>query len=204
VSQPYAVLRSDRRFTGRVIAVRSDELSMPGGGTSTRDVVEHPGAVAVVALDEQGRVALVEQYRHPVRDRLWELPAGLLDVDGESALTAAGRELREETGLSAASWHVLVDILTSPGGSDEGIRIYLAEGLTEGDRPAGENEEADMQMAWVALEDAVVRVLGGDIRNGAACVGLLAAARTVTDRSLLRAGDTPWSDRPERATAPSP
>jgi 8-oxo-dGTP pyrophosphatase MutT (NUDIX family) len=201
MSANYEVLSSQRRFTGRVIAVRSDELVMPGGGSSVRDVVEHPGAVAILALDAQNRAVLVEQYRHPIGERLWELPAGLLDVDGESGLAAAKRELQEETGLSAAVWHVLVDLLPTPGGSDEGIRVYLAEQLCDVDQPAGENEEADMRVAHLPMDVAVERVLAGEIRNGTACSGILAAALIArVGRDGLRAADAPWPDRPDRAS----
>jgi 8-oxo-dGTP pyrophosphatase MutT (NUDIX family) len=200
VTANYTVLGSERRFDGHVISLRSDELTMPGGGTSVRDVVEHPGAVAVVALDDEGGVVLVEQYRHPVRERLWELPAGLLDVEGESALVAAQRELQEETGLRAGIWHVLVDMLTSPGMTDEGIRIFLAEDLVAVEQPAGENEEAEMRVDRVPLDAAVAHVLSGAIRNGAACAGLLAAAAVSgAGRIRLRAADAPWTDRPDRA-----
>lgn len=204
MSTLYSVSESHRRFEGRVIAVRSDHVAMPGGTSSVRDVVEHPGAVGVVARDESGRVVLVEQYRHPVGQRLWELPAGLLDVAGESALDAAARELQEEAGLRARTWHVLVDMLPSPGMTDEGIRIFLAEDLEAVDRPAGEHEEADMRIEWVPLETAVARVLAGDIRNGAACIGLLAAARAVANGAPpLRPVDAPWPDRADRAPLPA-
>ena len=127
----YQVIDSRRVFTGRVAAVRSDQVSMPGGVTSQRDVVELPGAVGIVAIDDEGRVLLVRQYRHPVRRRLWEIPAGLLDSTSESAVQAATRELAEEGHLRAAEWFTLVDTLTSPGSSDETVRILLARGLTD-------------------------------------------------------------------------
>jgi ADP-ribose pyrophosphatase len=128
-------------FEGRVISVRKDRVTMPGDTTSQRDVVVHPGAVGAVALDDQGRVLLVTQYRHPVRRRLDELPAGLLDKPGEPALQAAQRELVEEAGLAADTWHVLVDTLTSPGMSDEAIRIFLARDLHTVERDVQEHEE---------------------------------------------------------------
>jgi ADP-ribose pyrophosphatase len=195
----YQVLDSRVAFTGRVISIRSDDVSMPGGGRSTRDVVVHPGAVAVVALDEDGRIVLVRQYRHPVRDRLWELPAGLLDIAGESAFTGAARELQEEAGLTADSWLVLVDSLTSPGMTDEAVRIFLARGLSSVDRPAGHDEEADMTVARVDLDEAVSWVLTGELRNGAACTGILAAAAARANNFAgLRSVDVPWPDRPGR------
>jgi hypothetical protein len=106
----YPVLASTRQFEGRVISLRTDEVRMSDGTVVTREIVEHPGAVGVVALDDREQVVLVNQYRHPVGRYLDELPAGLLDVAGEPAVVAAQRELKEETGLAAAEWHVLIDL----------------------------------------------------------------------------------------------
>ncbi len=189
------VRSSRRRFEGRVISVRTDDVSMPDGSWVERDVVEHPGAVAVVALDDDGSIVLVEQYRHPIGARLWELPAGLLDVAGESAHEAAARELEEEAGVRAAVWHVLVDLLTSPGSSNEAIRVFLAEDLTEVDRPAGVHEEADLDVARMPLDAAAAQVLSGRIRNATACAGILAAAHVrAHGSSQLRAASSPWLD----------
>jgi 8-oxo-dGTP pyrophosphatase MutT (NUDIX family) len=193
----YEVLDSRQTFAGRVIAIRSDDVAMPDGEVSTRDVVVHPGAVAVVALDDADRVVMVRQYRHPVTERLWELPAGLLDVEGEPAVRAAARELEEEAGLRATRWDVLVDALTSPGMTDEAIRVFLARDLVEVGRPAGEHEEAEMDVAWVGLAEAVEQVLGGVIRNGVACIGILAAATAARNAFAgLRSADSDWPDRP--------
>jgi 8-oxo-dGDP phosphatase len=189
----YEVLTTEVAFEGRVIDVHKDEVAMPGGTTSQRDVVIHPGAVAVVALGEQG-VLLVHQYRHPVRRRLDELPAGLLDQDGESALAAAKRELAEEAGLAASTWNVLVDLLSSAGMTDEAVRIYLARDLTEVDRDLQEHEEQEMTISWVPLERAVRRVLEGSIENATAVIGVLAADRAVRDGFAgLRPADAPWT-----------
>lgn len=194
MSEPRLVA-SQQRYAGHVITVRTDTVEL-GDGTVDRDVVAHPGAVGVVALDDQGRVALVEQYRHPVGLRLWELPAGLLDEPGETASDAVARELVEEAGLRAARWSVLVDTYTSPGMTDEINRIYLAQDLSSTDRPAGEAEEADLVLAWVPLDAAVARVLAGELRNAMACVGLLAAARTLTSGVDTRPVDAPWPSPP--------
>ena len=180
-------------FQGRIISVRKDEVTMPGDTTSQRDVVVHPGAVGAVALDDQGRVLLVQQYRHPVRRRLDELPAGLLDKPGEPALEAAQRELVEEAGLAAGTWHVLVDVLTSPGMTDEAIRIFLARDVRTVDRDVQEHEEVDMTTQWLDLDEAVRRVLDGGIENAMAAVGILAADRARADGfASLRPADAPW------------
>ena len=109
--------------------------AMPGGNTARREVVEHYGAVAVLAIDDDGNVVLVYQYRHPLGRRLWELPAGLLDLGGEPPHMTAARELKEEAGLAADDWRVLVDLDSAPGFSDESVRVYLATGLTDVGRP---------------------------------------------------------------------
>ena len=169
---------------------------MPGDTTSQRDVVEHPGAVGVVALDEQGRVLLVNQYRHPVRRRLDELPAGLLDKPDEPAVEAAKRELAEEAGVAAETWHVLIDALNSPGMTDEAIRVFLARDVREVDLDRQGHEEADMPAEWVPLEEAVQRVLAGELENAMAVQGLLAADRAVrTGFAGLRPPDAPWPSR---------
>jgi 8-oxo-dGTP pyrophosphatase MutT (NUDIX family) len=199
VTEPHAheVVTSDRVYEGRVIAVRRDVVTMPGETTSQRDVVEHPGAVGVVALDNEGRVLLVQQYRHPVGRRLDELPAGLLDVDGEPGVVAAQRELAEEAGLAARTWHVLVDALTSPGMTDEAIRLYLARDVSEVERDVQEHEEAELTTAWVSLDEAVRRVLAGEVENAMCCLGVLAAAAARRDGwARLRPADAPWRSRP--------
>ncbi|MBU2670144.1 NUDIX hydrolase [Actinoplanes bogorensis] len=153
---------------------------MPGGGTAKRDVVHNKGAVGVVALDEVGRVVLIRQYRHAVGQRLWELPAGLRDVDGEEPALTAARELAEEADLQAAQYHLLVDLFTSPGFADESIRIFLARSLTpvpDADRFHRTDEEADLEIVWIDLDEAVAMIFRGEITNAAAVGGLLAAAR---------------------------
>ena len=192
----HRVLRSEVVYEGRIISVRKDVVSMPGDTSSQRDVVQHPGAVGVLALDARNRVLLVTQYRHPVGRRLEELPAGLLDVDGEPALEAARRELAEEAGMAADTWHVLVDTLTSPGMTDEAIRVFLARDVSEVHREVQEHEELDMTTAWLDLDEAVSRVLSGDIENAMCVVGVLAADRAVRDGfSRLRPSDAPWPAR---------
>ncbi|MGY1815742.1 NUDIX domain-containing protein [Blastococcus sp. SYSU D00820] len=176
----YRLLGSETVYEGRVITLVKDTVAMPGGGDSVREVVRHPGAVAVVALDDDGSVVLLRQYRHPVGGYLWELPAGLRDADGEPPLETARRELAEEVQLAAERWELLATYYSSPGFCEEQVLVYLAEGLSPADRPEGftvEHEELDLTVDRVPLADAVQRVLAGEIRNAAAVVGLLAAAQ---------------------------
>lgn len=178
----YQIVASRRIFDGHVVRLRVDTLTMPGGGTADREICGHDDAAAVVALDAEDRVVLVRQYRHAVGERLWELPAGLCDVDGEDPAETARRELVEETGLEAENWRPVIELVPSPGFSTERVHVYLATDLREVDRPAAEHEEADMEIARVPFADAVDAVLDGRIVNGIAIAGIL-AARAVTDRS---------------------
>lgn len=199
----FEVLSSEHRFSGSVIAVRTDAVRMPDGSVANRDVVVHPGAVAILALDADDNVVMVRQYRHPVGHELLELPAGLLDVEGEPALTGARRELHEEANLAATDWAVLLDIYNSSGMSDEAIRVYLARGLTEvdeKDRFAPEHEEISMTVERHPLDELVRMALAGELVNGTAVAGVLAAWAARADGwSGLRAADVAWPARPERA-----
>ena len=183
--------------TGHVIDVRRDVVVMPHGARATRDVVVHPGAVGIIALDEQDRVLLVQQYRHPVRRKLWEPPAGLLDHPGEPPLDAAKRELHEETHHQAGRWDVLVDAFTSPGMTDEAVRIYLARDVQPSElaRHLGEHEERDMPVRGVPLAEVERAILAGRMHNPLAVMGVLAVAFARQDgfRSL-RAADSPWPE----------
>ncbi|MGA9375876.1 MAG: NUDIX hydrolase [Mycobacterium sp.] len=191
----FATAGSETVYAGKILALRVDDVQMPGGTVARREVVEHFGAVAVVALNDDDEVAMVYQYRHPVGRRLWELPAGLLDVAGEAPALTAARELHEEAGLAADHWSVLVDIISAPGFSDESVRVFLATGLSEIERPDAEHEEADLALHWLPLGEAVQQVLSGEIVNSLAVAGIL-AAHAVPDRSALRSVDSPWTDRP--------
>ena len=185
----YEVLARETVYEGRVISLERDTVAMPGGGDSVRELVRHPGAVAVVAVDDEDHVVLVRQYRHPFGEHLWELPAGLRDADGEPPLETAKRELAEEALLSAARWSLLTTSYSSPGFCDEQVLIYLAEGLHEVERPEGfvvEHEELDMTLERVPLADAVQQVFDGGIRNAAAVAGLLAAAQHRVAQPRLR------------------
>ena len=180
VHHDYAVRGQHERFAGHVFSVVTDDVEMPGGGVASRDYMRHVGAVGVVALDEAGQVVLVRQYRHPVRSFLWELPAGLIDIAGEPLEHAAARELAEEADLVAADWQLLADIFTTPGASNEVIRLFVARGLTEVptvDRYQREDEEAELTTRRVPLDEAIDMIFSGEITNGPAVAGLLAAAR---------------------------
>jgi ADP-ribose pyrophosphatase len=179
VPERWPVTASAELARGSLIRVRRDTVAMPGGVQAGREVVEHPGAVAIVALDDSGRLLMVRQYRHPAGRLLWEIPAGLRDVSGEPAQETAARELGEETGYRAGRWHQLADIFSSPGFSDERIVIFLARDLAP--VPAGqlnfvrEHEEASMAVAWVPLAEAVTAVQAGDLHNGVTALGILSA-----------------------------
>ncbi|CCH33811.1 NUDIX hydrolase [Actinosynnema sp. NPDC047251] len=183
---------------GRVVGLRVDEVVMPDGATASREVVEHLGAVAVAAVDDDGLVTLIHQYRHPLGKRLWELPAGLLDSPAEQPVEAARRELVEEVGLAAREWVTLVDVAASPGFTDEVVRVFLARGLSDVERELMGEEEADLEMRKVPLDDAVAMALAGEIVNGAAVAGVLAAQAVLSGRAQGRPADAPFTDRPTK------
>lgn len=198
----FPVESSEDIYTGKVMALRADRVVMPGGRVVTREITEHFGAVAILALDPDDRVMMVHQYRHAVRRRLWELPAGLLDVAGEDPLWTARRELREEAGLEATEWSLLIDVVPSPGIADEAVRVYLARGLTDVGRPQGDDdEEADMSTRWVTLSVAVRMVLAGTIVNGVTVASVLAAHALNGAPATARSIDAAWTDRPARFRA---
>ena len=187
-------------FRGRLWDVVSERVDL-GGEVVTRDFIDHPGSVAIVAYREPGEVLVQLQYRHAVGRELWEAPAGILDMPSESPLDAAKRELFEEAGLVADTWHVLVDVLTTPGGSAEAMRVFLARDMHESPEDARferEAEERDLVARWISVEEAVDAVLSGRFANPTAVAGFLAldvARRAAWEP--LRPADAPWS-RPER------
>jgi len=191
------ISESDVVFDGKVWNIRRERFTL-GEGEITREFMDHTGAVAVLALDDDGRVCLIRQYRHPIRAREWELPAGLMDITGESALIGAQRELAEEVDLVASQWNVLVDFQTSPGGSNEALRIYLARGLSDADEIFERtDEEAELEKTWVSLEDIVDAVLARDIQNSILVIGALAAvAARERNWATLAPGDAPWPRHP--------
>jgi len=175
----WPVLSSAVQARGPIVTLRTDRVQMPDHEVADRQVVEHPGAVAIVALDEAGRVLMIRQYRHPVAHMLWELPAGLRDVSGEPPRATAERELLEETGYRARDWQTLVDFYSSPGISTEWIRVFLARDLAE--VPAAQrdfvprHEETQLELGWVSLDEALAAFVAGDLHNGVAAVGILSA-----------------------------
>jgi 8-oxo-dGTP pyrophosphatase MutT (NUDIX family) len=173
------VLDSDLVYSGRVWDVRSDTVRY-GEDEIVRQYVDHPGAAAIVVVDDDQRVLLIQQYRHPIRHRDWEIPAGLLDIAGETPLQTAQRELIEEADLTARDWEPLLSIFTTPGGNDEVVHLFLARDLAPvGSAHAREAEEADIRVEWIPLQDAVTGVLAGRLRNGILAVGVLAAAEVI-------------------------
>jgi ADP-ribose pyrophosphatase len=175
----WPVLSSAVQARGPIVTLRTDRVQMPDHEVADRQVVEHPGAVAIVALDEAGRVLMIRQYRHPVAHMLWELPAGLRDVSGEPPRATAERELLEETGYRARDWQTLVDFYSSPGISTEWIRVFLARDLAE--VPAAQrdfvprHEETQLELGWVSLDEALAAFIAGDLHNGVTAVGILSA-----------------------------
>ncbi|MFJ6131106.1 NUDIX domain-containing protein [Janibacter terrae] len=194
-----SVTASEVVFDGAVWDVRRDTFELEGQ-TLVREVVDHPGAVAVLALDEDDRALLIRQYRHPVAAHEWEVPAGLLDVAGEDPLVGAQRELLEEADVTADEWWVLVDYFPSPGGMNEAIRVYLARGLhevPEADRHARDGEEAHLEYRRVPLDEVAEAVLAGRVHNSTLIVAAL-AARVAREGGWvsLRPADSPWPEHP--------
>lgn len=201
--QPRPALRREVPYRGMIWDVQRDSFDLGDAGVVTREYLEHPGAVIIAPYREVGgrpQLLMIQQYRHPVGTYEWELPAGLLDVEGEDPHAAAVRELCEEVDLTAQTWHVVADFYASPGGMNEALRIYLARELAavpQADQHEREAEELGMPTAWVDLEHAVAAALSGRINNPGAVVGSLAieAARS-RDFTTLRPADVPWPQHP--------
>src|SRR3984885_12765411 len=179
VPEQWPVVSSAELLRRWLITVRADKVRMPDNSIAEREVVLHPGAVGVLALDDADRVLMIRQYRHPVGRLLWEIPAGLRDVEGEAPWVTAQRELAEEAGYRARDWQVLADYFSSPGFSTERLRVFLARGLEP--IPAAErrfepeDEEAYMLTGWLPLDEAVRKVFAGELHNGVAALGIMAA-----------------------------
>lgn len=195
---PHEVVASQVVWNGRIVDMVKDHvIVVEGQEPVVREYTRHPGAVAVVVLRGEGgeeEILLERQYRHPVQASLWEIPAGLLDIPGEDPRVAAQRELAEEADMVADRWDVLVDYFTSPGGSTEPLRIFLARDLRAADEVFDrEDEEATMEYAWVRLDDALTMVLDGRLHNPSAVIGVLAThAARGRGWSGLRPADAPW------------
>jgi 8-oxo-dGDP phosphatase len=175
-AESWPVVASEPLLKHWLISVRNDKVRVPDDHYAERTVVTHPGAVAILAVDDAQRVLMIRQYRHPVGRLLWEIPAGLRDVGGESPLQAAERELREETGYRASRWHTLVDYFSSPGYSTERIRIFLARGVEQAGDSGYERQQEEKYIVtdWVPLPEAVRLALTGKLHNGPAITGVLA------------------------------
>lgn len=196
---PSPVTDSEVVFDGVIWDVLRETFELEGERL-VREIIDHPGAVAVLALDDEDRVVLIRQYRHPISSHEWEIPAGLLDVRGEDPLVAAQRELAEEADLVADHWALLVDYYTSPGGMNEALRIYLARGLREvpeDERHEREGEEAHLVRRTAPLDDVADAVIAGNLHNSTLVVAALAGQR-MRDRgwTSLRPADSPWPDHP--------
>lgn len=186
------MLAREVAFAGRVWDVVSEVVDLGAAGAVTRDYIDHPGAVAVVALDEDERIVLIQQYRHPIGTFEWEIPAGLTDLEGEGPLATAQRELAEEADLYASRWHRLLEVATTPGSSSETIAIFLARDLrsvAESERHEREGEEHGMPRELVPLDEVRDAVLAGKLQNMTLAVAVLAAcaARDVGWTSLREA-----------------
>ena len=200
VDEQWQVVGDPRYVHGALVTLRTDQVQMPGGDLAERDVVEHPGAVAIVALDDDDQVLLIRHYRHPVGHLLWEIPAGLRDVPGEHPRATAERELLEEAGYRASDWHGLADFFSSPGIITERLQIFLARGLTrvpESERGGHvpQHEEAHLLVRWVPLHQAVRLFLAGDLHNGVTAVGILSAYAVQQGGFAALRGDMPLPER---------
>jgi ADP-ribose pyrophosphatase len=187
--EAWPVRSSRTEFEGAVVSVRVDTLDYDGQ-TFDREIVTHPGAVVIAAIDERDRVLVLSQYRHAAQRRMIELPAGLLDVEGEEPLLAAQRELREEGAIQAERWRELLEYIPSPGMSNELVRIYVAQDLSGVEQTDGfeaEHEEAAMSRDWVSLDDLVSAVMSGSVQNGHIVVAAL-ALRHLRDSTQPAAG----------------
>ena len=186
---------------GGITTYREDLVRMVDGTEARRQYTTHHGAVAVVVLDDTGRMLTLRQYRHPVRRLLWELPAGLLDKPGEHPLEAAKRELYEEAHLQAAEWRVLVDYFNSSGTADEATRVFVARGVAaaDGEPFAREGEEAGIVTQWVPVSDMAARVLDGRVGTSSIVASVPALQLALTRPGgwdSLRPADAPWPARP--------
>jgi ADP-ribose pyrophosphatase len=174
-------LSGESVFSGKLIHVERWQVSLPNGKTALREVVKHPGAAAVVPVDDRGNITLVRQYRVAIGRFTWEIPAGKLDHAGEDPFECARRELEEETGLRAEHWRLLTRVDTTPGFCTERIALYLATGLSQ-HAPHTDPDEF-LRITCIPLHEAAELVMNGDIRDAKTALGILMA------RNVLFAGD---------------
>ncbi|MGO2859822.1 MAG: NUDIX domain-containing protein [Brevibacterium sp.] len=182
--EPYTpeITDSEVVYRGAVWNIVRDTFDLPEAKGLVRDLMAHSGAVAVACVNEKKEILLVQQYRHPVRARLWEVPAGLLDIPGEDPFDAAQRELAEEADLVAARWEVLSDSCLTPGGSSESIRLYLARDFSfvpEAERHERSEEEAGFAYRWVSIDEALEAVGAGKITNSIAQLAIFQVSRVL-------------------------
>ena len=198
----YSVTKREEIFEGYVMNLRRDTFDY-NGEDLTREYIVHPGAVGIIALDHEGKMLLVEQYRHAQGKIMWEPPAGLLDAPDEDPLECAKRELLEETGYVASKWQVLIDFANTPGGSSEQIRLYFAQGLTlhEEGRPEAGEEERDMPVHWISVSEVLASIGQGLVTNAALTVGTLALVTALAEPAVvLRDANSPWPAREDVLT----
>ncbi len=166
-------IKKNMKYQGRIVNVRSDEVRMPSGESAYREVVEHPGAVAVIAETADNKLIMVEQYRYPVGEVLLEIPAGKLDA-GESPERCARREMLEETGYEAGKITLLTKYYTTAGFSNELIYLYKAEELTFKAAPAGDpDEEENLITVLLTREEALEKIKSGDIKDSKTIIAVL-------------------------------
>lgn len=199
--EEWPIEATEQLAVGHITTYVRDRVRMIDGTAADREYTVHPGAVAVVVLDDQDRILTLRQYRHPVRLVMVELPAGLLDKPGEHPLEAAKRELYEEAHLVAEDWRVLIDYYNTAGASNEALRIFVARGPSqaEGERFAGVGEEAGIVTGWVPRAELLEAVLNGEVTTASVVASVCALSAVLAgpggwDR--LRLADAPWAARP--------
>lgn len=199
--EQWPIEATEQLAAGRITTYVRDRVRMVDGTVANREYTRHPGAVAVLVLDEQDRLLTLRQYRHPVRLVMVELPAGLLDKPGEHPLEAAKRELLEETHLVAEDWRVLIDYYNSAGSTDEAIRVFTARGArpAEGEQYAREGEEAGIVTAWTPRAQLLAAVMSGEVGTASVVASVCALAVALASPAGwdgLRPADAPWPARP--------
>jgi ADP-ribose pyrophosphatase len=164
------VISSSYLYRGRIINVRQDRVTVPGGQTAFREIVEHPGAVAILAFDGEGKVILVRQHRQPAAEILLEIPAGKLEAN-EEPLQCARREMLEETGYEGSDWREIFIFYPSPGFCDEKIYLFRAEGLKEAESSTSDPDE-NLELTAIPLKNAWDMVIRGEIKDGKTIIAL--------------------------------